>query len=124
LYFRLTESCRYWLLRDPSDVRIGQILTRVDPRFRAPPGSLFTTDEPAGRGLPLAQLFRDGRASLTLLLWVASGAALSVTATLTAWLPSLLHTLGTLDPATASRASSVSALGATIAPVLVTSLMR
>jgi AAHS family 4-hydroxybenzoate transporter-like MFS transporter len=124
LYLRLPESCRYWLLRDPSDARIGETLARVDPTFRAPPGSIFVTDEPAGRGLPLVQLFRDGRASLTLLLWVASGAALCVTATLTAWLPSLLHAVGTLDPAVASRASSVSALGATIAPLMVTFLMR
>lgn len=124
LYLRLPESCRYWLLRDPSDPRIGETLTRVDPNFHAPPGSTFVTDEPAGRGLPLAQLFRDGRASLTLLLWVASGAALCVTATLTAWLPSLLHAVGKLEPAVASRASSVSALGATIAPLMVTFLMR
>jgi MFS transporter, AAHS family, 4-hydroxybenzoate transporter len=124
LYLRLPESCRYWLLRDPSDVRIGEALTRIDPSFRAPPGSLFVTNELAGRGLALTQLFQDGRTPLTLLLWVASGAALCVTATLTAWLPSLLHTLGTLDPAVASRASSVSALGATIAPLMVTFLMR
>ncbi len=124
LYFRLPESCRYWLLRDPSDVRIGETLAQIDPGFHAPPGSLFVTTEPAGRGLALVQLFRDGRTSLTLLLWVASGAALCVTATLTAWLPSLLHTLGTLDAAMASRASSVSALGATIAPLMVTFLMR
>ncbi|MEP7246058.1 MAG: MFS transporter [Gammaproteobacteria bacterium] len=124
LYLRLPESCRYWLVRDPSDVRIGQTLAWVDPTFRAPPGSLFVTDEVAGRGLPLVQLFRDGRASLTLLLWVASGAALSVTTTLTAWLPSLLHTVGTLDPGVASRVSSVSAIGATIAPLMVTFFMR
>ena len=124
LYLRLPESVRYWLLRDPSDARIGETLARVDPGFRAPPGSLFVTTEPAGRGFALAQLFQDGRASLTVLLWVASGAALCVTATLTAWLPSLLHTLGTLDAAMASRASSVSALGATIAPLIVTFLMR
>jgi AAHS family 4-hydroxybenzoate transporter-like MFS transporter len=124
LYLRLPESCRFWLLRDPSDVRIGETLTRIDPNFRAPPGAIFVTDEPVGRGLPLVQLFQDGRASLTILLWVASGAALCVTATLTAWLPSLLHTLGTLDPSVASRASSVSALGATIAPLMVTFLMR
>jgi len=124
LYLRLPESCRYWLLRDPSDVRIGQTLARVDPTFRAPPGAVFTTAEAAGRGLPLLQLFRDGRAPLTLLLWVASGAALCVTATVTSWLPSLLHTVGTLDAAVASRASSVSALGATVAPLMVTLLMR
>jgi AAHS family 4-hydroxybenzoate transporter-like MFS transporter len=124
LYLRLPESCRYWLVRDPSDVRIGQTLTRIDPNFRAPEGSIFVTDEAVGRGLPLVQLFRDGRASLTILLWVASGAALSVTATLTAWLPSLLHVVGKLDPSVASRASSVSALGATIAPLMVTYFMR
>lgn len=124
LFFRLPESVRYWLLRDPSDARIGETLTQVDPSFHAPAGSTFTTTEPSGRGFALAQLFRDGRTPLTLLLWIASGAALCVTATMTAWLPSLLHTLGTLDAAVASRASSVSALGATIAPLIVTFLMR
>jgi MFS transporter, AAHS family, 4-hydroxybenzoate transporter len=124
LYLRLPESVRYWLLRNPSDARIGETLARVEPGFHAVAGTLFITNEPAGRGFALAQLFQDGRTPMTLLLWIASGAALCVTATLTAWLPSLLHTLGSLDAAMASRASSVSALGATIAPLIVTFLMR
>jgi MFS transporter, AAHS family, 4-hydroxybenzoate transporter len=124
LWLRLPESCRFLLIRNPQDPRIGEILRRVDPDFTFEPGTRFTTAEARGKGLPLAGLFRDGRAPMTLLLWVAMAAALCVTATLSAWKPTFLHVLGGIEPATAARMSAVSAFGAVAGPVLLTLMMK
>ncbi|WP_114953915.1 MFS transporter [Sphingosinicella terrae] len=124
LYLHLPESCRFLLVRDPQDPRIGRILNRVDPAFAFAEGTRFTTTEVRTSGIPLVSLFRDGRAPMTLLLWMAMGAALCATATLSAWMPSYLHVLGGLETSTATRMSAVSAFGAMAGPVLLTYLMK
>lgn len=123
-FLYLPESCRYLVVRNPRDPRIGQLLRRVDPSFAPVPGVLFVTAEAKPKGSPVAGLFRDGRAPLTALLWLAMGMALCATATLSAWLPSFLHVLAGLEPATATRMSAVSAFGAICGPILLTWLMR
>lgn len=124
LMLRLPESSRFLLNRNPQDPRIGETLRRVDPTFTFEPGTTFTTNEVKSSGLPLAGLFRDGRAPMTLLLWVAMAAALCVTATLSAWKPTFLHVLGGIDAPTAARMSAVSAFGAIAGPILLTLLMK
>ncbi|MBB5987530.1 MFS transporter [Sphingobium lignivorans] len=124
LWLRLPESCRFLLIRNPSDPRIGEILRRIDPGFSFTPSTRFTTTEVKAEGLPLAGLFRDGRAPMTLLLWLAMGSALCATATISAWKPSFLHVLGGLETATATRMSAVSAFGAMVGPVMLTLLMK
>ena len=124
LYFYFPESCRFLVVKDPRDIRIGRLLRRVDPGFVVVPGTTFTTTEDSPRGIPVVNLFRDGRTPLTLLLWLAMGAALCATTTLTAWMPSLFHVLGGLDTTTATRMSAVSAFGAIVGPILLTLLMK
>jgi len=124
LYARLPESCRYLITRNPDDPRVGATLRRIDPGFDYPPGTRFTTAEARTHGSPVAALFSDGRAGMTLLLWVAMGGALCAVATLTSWMPSYLHVLGGIDASTATRMSSVSALGAIAGPLLLTMLMK
>jgi AAHS family 4-hydroxybenzoate transporter-like MFS transporter len=124
LYFYFPASCRFLLVKNPSDPRIGYLLQRVDPKFTAAPGTTFTTTEVTPRGIPVVDLFRDGRAPMTLLLWLAMGAALCAMTTLTAWMPSMLHVLGGLDTTTATRMSAVSAFGAICGPLLLTILMK
>jgi len=124
LYLHLPESCRYLMTRDPRDPRIARTLAKVDPALDCPPGTTFVTIEERTHGSPVAALFRDGRAPMTLLLWAAMGSALCVVATLTSWMPSYLHVLGGVEVSTATRMSSVSAFGAIAGPVLLTMLMR
>jgi AAHS family 4-hydroxybenzoate transporter-like MFS transporter len=124
LYLYLPESCRFLIIKNPRDPRIGRILRRVDPGFTFAPGTRFTTVEAVTSGIPLVSLFRDGRAPMTLLLWMAMGAALCATATLSAWMPAYLHVLGGLDTSTATRMSAVSAFGAMAGPILLTYLMK
>jgi AAHS family 4-hydroxybenzoate transporter-like MFS transporter len=118
------ESCRFMVSKNPQDPRIGRVLQRIDRSLSLPPGTTFTTTEVASTGIPLAGLFRDGRAPMTILLWVAMGAAICVTATLTAWLPVYLHVLGGLEVSTATHMSAVSAFGAISGPILLTLLMK
>lgn len=124
LYFFFPESCRFLVLKNPKDERIGRLLRRIDPQLVVAPGTHFVTTEVTTRGLPLVNLFRDGRTPMTLLLWLAMGAALCATTTLTAWIPSFLHVLGGLDTTTATRMSAASAFGAIAGPVLLTALFK
>lgn len=124
LWLRLPESCRFLLVKNPQDPRIGETLKRVDPSFTYAAGTTFTTTEVKSEGLPLAGLFKDGRAPMTLLLWVSMGAALCAVATLSAWKPTFLHVLGGVETATATRMSAVSAFGAMAGPVLLTWMMK
>ncbi|WP_165357580.1 MFS transporter [Sphingosinicella sp. CPCC 101087] len=124
LWLHLPESCRFLLVRNPEDPRIGEILRRVDPNFTFAPGTRFTTAEVKGAGLPLPGLFRDGRAPMTLLLWMAMGSALCAVATLSAWKPTFLHVLGGIETSTATRMSAVSAFGAMVGPVMLTWMMK
>jgi AAHS family 4-hydroxybenzoate transporter-like MFS transporter len=124
LCFQLPESGRFLIGKNPQDPRIGRILQRIDPTLTLPEGVTFTTSEAKTSGIPLAGLFQDGRAGMTMLLWIAMGAAVCVTATLTAWLPSYLHVLGGLDTSTATHMSAFSAVGAITGPILLTILMK
>jgi AAHS family 4-hydroxybenzoate transporter-like MFS transporter len=124
LYVYLPESCRYLVTREAADPRIGETLRKVDPGLTFAPGTVFVTDEIQVSGSPVAGLFRDGRALMTLLLWIAMGGALCSVASFSAWLPSYLHVLGGLDPSTATRMSSFSAFGAITGPILLTFLMK
>ncbi len=124
LCFRLPESIRFLITRNPQDPGIGRILQRIDRTLTLPADATFTTTEVKSSGIPLVGLFRDGRTAMTLLLWIAMGGAVCVTATLTAWLPSYLHVLGGLDVATGTHMSAISAIGAIAGPILLTMLMK
>jgi AAHS family 4-hydroxybenzoate transporter-like MFS transporter len=123
LYIYLPESARYLILRQPDDPRIGALLKRVDPGFVPVPGAHFVTAEEKTTGSPLTALFRDGRATLTILLWLSMAMTLCVVQTMTAWLPSFLHVLGGIPSGEAARMMSFSAIGAIVGPVLITALM-
>lgn len=123
LYIYLPESCRYLLVNRPDDPRIGQLLNRIDPDFVPRAGTRFVTNEKPVTGSSLTALFRDGRAPLTLLLWLASAMLLCSVQTLTAWLPSFLHVLAGIEAATATRMMSLSAIGAILGPLLLTFLI-
>jgi AAHS family 4-hydroxybenzoate transporter-like MFS transporter len=123
LYVYLPESARFLILRQPDDPRIGALLKRIDPSFVPIPGAHFVTSEEKTTGSPLTALFRDGRATLTILLWLSMAMTLCVVQTMTAWLPSFLHVLGGIPSGEAARMMSFSAIGAIAGPVMITVLM-
>jgi len=124
LYLYLPESCRFLLNKNPQDPRIARTLRRIDAGLVLPDGTFFTTIEQKAGGLPLAGLFKDGRAPMTILLWIAMGCTLCVTQTLTAWSSTFLNVLCGLPIALATRMSALGAIGAIAGPILLTALMK
>ncbi len=70
LYFALPELIRFCVLRNERDPRIPGLLRRIDPALELT-GTERYAREPAATGTPGAALFRDGRATITVLIWLA-----------------------------------------------------
>jgi MFS transporter, AAHS family, 4-hydroxybenzoate transporter len=124
LWVYLPESCRYLAVKNGQDPRIGQILHKIDSTVLVSDTVVYVSAEGKAKGVPLAGLFRDGRLTLTLLLWVANAATFYTAATFTAWLPSFLSVLGHLDFKLAVRMASLSAFGSMLGPLLLDLIAR
>jgi AAHS family 4-hydroxybenzoate transporter-like MFS transporter len=116
----LPESLRYLALRPNTrnDARAGAILQR----FRPATGPLAAEPQPKDANLVL-DLFADGRAPVTLLLWIAFFMNLLVLNFMTFWLPTLLGMTG-LSPAVAIRMSTLFQFGGIAGVVLMGSFAR
>jgi MFS transporter, AAHS family, 4-hydroxybenzoate transporter len=102
----LPESIRYLVVRGNRGERVAGILARIDLAARPDPAAVFTVEEHASRGLAVAQLFTEGRARFTLLVWVLFFMSLLDLYLLTSWLPTIIHDAGVA----VSRAVLVTAL--------------
>src|SRR5580704_17921710 len=94
MYWRLPESLLFLSLQQGAHDELGQLLRRIAPEVD--PSSdlhLGTPEQVRGRG-SLTKLFRDGRALMTLLLWLVSFANLLNLFFLANWLPLLSTRMG------------------------------
>lgn len=94
LIFWLPESIRYLVLRGSEPERIRKLLVRVSPELSFSDETSFDLDEPRVPGVPVAHLFREGRAIPTLLMWVVFFVSLLDLFLLTNWLPTVFHDSG------------------------------
>ena len=95
ILLRMPESIRFLCLKRGNERNVRLILERVAPAMSL--GELPTTiDTSAGRTslFPIAELFRHGRAAVTVLLWLAYFMNLLVLYTVVSWLPALLKASG------------------------------
>lgn len=97
LAWALPESARFLALSGRSDRRVGNILARLFPDGRFPPGARFAAHEATLAGLPVLHLFRERRAPTTLLLWVVFFMSLLDLYFLSNWLPTVMNDLGATD---------------------------
>lgn len=108
LWIALPESARFLAARPDPERRLASILRRLDPSIVPARFIEQVRQEAAGRvtsRFPVAELFREGRAKTTALLWIAFFMNLLVMYFLVNWLPSLLRSLGlSLEIAIASTA--------------------
>jgi MFS transporter, AAHS family, 4-hydroxybenzoate transporter len=94
MYWRLPESLLFLSLQQGAHDRLGPLLSRIAPGVN--PGRdlhLARPEQVHGRGA-FTKLFRDGRALMTLLLWLVSFANLLNLFFLANWLPLLSTRMG------------------------------
>jgi MFS transporter, AAHS family, 4-hydroxybenzoate transporter len=90
----LPESPRFLALQNASSAQLAAIARKLRPELVLPADARFLLRETQEPGLPLANLFHDGRARLTLLLWAAFITSFLGHHFLTNWLPTVLASDG------------------------------
>ena len=90
----LPESVRFLALTGRAHQRVAGLLGLINPKAAFAPGAQFVIHETELRGIPVLHLFRDGRAPVTLLLWVVFFMSLLDLYFLSNWLPTVLNDLG------------------------------
>jgi len=90
LIFTLPESVSFLALRQERPDRAAAILAKLRPDRTFGCDARFVLREEEKSGLPVRHLFTEGRARMTLLLWVAFVASLLGHYFLTSWLPTVL----------------------------------
>jgi AAHS family 4-hydroxybenzoate transporter-like MFS transporter len=94
LALRLPESVRFLALTGRANARVAELLGLISPKVEFPAAAQFVVHEPGLAGMPVLQLFRDGRTLVTLLLWVVFFMSLLDLYFLSNWLPTVLNDLG------------------------------
>lgn len=93
IWFALPESVRFLADKPGSEAKVGRILERIDPGYTYIEGHSFELSGGAAKG-SLALLFSEGRALVTLMLWVVFFFSLFGMYMLTSWLPTVFTQLG------------------------------
>lgn len=95
LLVSLPESIQVLTMRGNDGPRIAVLLRRINPAFAFDPAATtFMTHEVHAKGMPIALLFRDGRARVTLLLWVMFFINLLEIYFIANWLPTIASSAG------------------------------
>jgi AAHS family 4-hydroxybenzoate transporter-like MFS transporter len=94
LIWRLPESLQGLTQRGADGRRIAATLGRMNSSLVFPENARFISSEKKEKGFPVALLFREGRARITLLLWVMFFMNLLALFFLNSWLPTVLHKAG------------------------------
>jgi MFS transporter, AAHS family, 4-hydroxybenzoate transporter len=110
LIFALPESVSFLLTRglDAEDVR--RIVHTIAPEVPASPDARYVVNEEKLPGAPMRHLFTEGRAALTLLMWVPFFTSFMILIFTTSWIPTLLRS-GGLSVAQAGLAIALNSFG-------------
>jgi AAHS family 4-hydroxybenzoate transporter-like MFS transporter len=94
LIFALPESIRLLALKGTEDIRIREILRRINRNLSFSPGTRFSAHEERLRGFAVRHLFLESRALTTVLLWIMFFMNLLNLYFLANWLPTVIHNAG------------------------------
>lgn len=114
----LPESVRFLTIRGRDPRRIARIITRISPA--AAETSILVPNRSTtshGAGIPVSNLFTDGRARFTLVLWMVFFMSLLTLYFIVSWLPALLRQSG-LPASAGVTAISLFSVGGFIGAVL------
>ena len=88
------ESLRYLVTSKAPGAKVAAILKRIDPAIDAGPETDYAVAEAHAKRMSVAQLFTDGRARRTILLWVVFFMSLLDVYMLVNWMPALMRSVG------------------------------
>jgi AAHS family 4-hydroxybenzoate transporter-like MFS transporter len=95
LFLFLPESVRFLVTRRGTSHEIAAILKKMDARLNFAPDTEFVVPaEPEARGFAPLRLFSEGRAAMTMSLWVVYLVTLGLLNTLNNWLPVAINMAG------------------------------
>jgi len=89
----LPESVGF-MVREGRRQQVAHVLQRIEPGYTAQPDDQYQMAAIKADGAPVLQLFREGRALSTLMLWVAFFCCLLMVYALNSWLPKLMASAG------------------------------
>src|SRR5579863_2487972 len=122
MIFLLPESLQYLALRGHDKNKIARWLKRVDPTVVAGPDTEYVIPEDKKRGVPMVQLFHDGRALGTALLWVVNFMNLLNLYFLSNWLPLVVSSAG-YSNSIAVNSASVLQVGGVVGTLVLSSFV-
>lgn len=115
MVYHVPESMQFLALRGRDTSRVGACLRRIDPSLRTDRDTRWLVAEAKG-GAPVIELFRDGRAVGTVLLWVINFMNLVNLYFLSSWLPAIAKSAG-LSLSTAVLVGTMLQVGGVIGTV-------
>ena len=113
----LPESIRYLVVQGGHGERVAGILARIDAAGAFPADATFTVEEHKAKGFVVRQLFAEGRAAFTVLIWVVFFMSLLDLYFLTNWLPTIIHDAG-IGVGRAALITAMYQVGGTIGTLL------
>jgi AAHS family 4-hydroxybenzoate transporter-like MFS transporter len=109
----LPESLQFMVLRGGRRDKLARWLKRIDPAAPITDDVVYAVEEEKKGGVPMVQLFRDGRAPVTLLLWTVNFMNLLNLYALASWLPTVVRDSG-YSTSTAVLVGTILQVGGTI----------
>ncbi|MBK4736134.1 MFS transporter [Noviherbaspirillum pedocola] len=110
--YGLPESARFLSMKQGTEARIVAILQRLAPRMNIPADARFVAEGEV-KSFPVSELFTEGRARATSLIWFAFLMNLIVLYFFSSWLPSVLTSVG-MTMAQAVKTTAYFQVGGTV----------
>jgi AAHS family 4-hydroxybenzoate transporter-like MFS transporter len=112
MFYRLPESLQFLVLRQRNSEAVRRWLQRIAPGTPLD-SARYVVDEEHHGGVPVVHLFREGRALVTILLWVVNFMNLLNLYSLSSWLPTVVRDAG-YATSTAVLVGTILQVGGTI----------
>jgi AAHS family 4-hydroxybenzoate transporter-like MFS transporter len=93
MYFALPESLQFLAVRRRLH-EVGRWLKVLAPTLKVDASTEYVTNEESKGGVPFVHLLRDGRAPVTVLLWVVNFMNLLNLYSVSSWLPTVVNGMG------------------------------
>jgi AAHS family 4-hydroxybenzoate transporter-like MFS transporter len=109
----LPESLQFLAVRRRRLDQVARWLKQLDPTIRVDASTEYVANEVSKEGVPALHLFRDGRSTVTILLWIVNFMNLLNLYSVSSWLPTVVNGMG-YDQNTSVLVGTVLWVGGTI----------